>query len=335
MSFAPMLAQDTPAPDADEAAVVVEEAASAEGVDIAEDPEGAVGALADEAKQDAMNAFDGLMQGDLEAAWPLIEKYVVPLVIAIVVLIVGIIISKIVAKMVGSMIRKAKVDETLARFFGKLVFYAGVILTLIAAAGQLGIQTTGFAAVIAAAGFAVGMALSGTLGSFAAGVMLLIFRPFKVGDVVNAAGVTAKVHEIELFTTTLDTPDNRRIIVPNSAIYGGTIENISHHDDRRCDVSVGVAYDADLDKTREVLEAAANSIADMRLDGEGRGHQIVLGDLGDSAVGWTVRFWCKAADYWGVKEALTRAVKNHLDEAGLGIPFPQMDVHVSRLDDAG
>ncbi|MEM8781582.1 MAG: mechanosensitive ion channel domain-containing protein [Planctomycetota bacterium] len=331
MTFAPLLAQDAPAPPpaAEEATAALEEAAaSTEGVDITEDPEAAMGALADEAKQDALNAWDGLMQGDVAASWPLIEKYVLPLAIAIVVLIVGIIISKIVAKMVGSMVRKAKVDETLARFFGKLVFYAGVILTLIVAAGRVGIETTGFAAVIAAAGFAVGMALSGTLSSFASGVMLLVFRPFKVGDVVNAAGITAKVNEIELFTTTLDTPDNRRIIVPNSAIYGGTIENISHHPERRCDVAVGVAYDADLDRTREVLEAAANSIADMRLDGEGRGHQIVLGDLGDSAVGWTVRFWCHAADYWGVKEALTRAVKQHLDEAGLGIPFPQMDVHV-------
>ncbi|MEM1444604.1 MAG: mechanosensitive ion channel domain-containing protein [Planctomycetota bacterium] len=332
MIFTPLLAQDTPAPDAD--AAVEEAAAATEGVDVAADPEAAMGAVAEEAKQDALNAWEGLMQGDVAASWPLVEKYLLPIALAIVVLVVGLIISKIVAKMVGSMIRKAKVDETLARFFGKLVFYAGVILTLIAAAGQVGIQTTGFAAILAAAGFAVGMALSGTLSSFASGVMLLVFRPFKVGDVVNAAGVTAKVNEIELFTTTLDTPDNRRIIVPNAAIYGGTIENISHHTERRVDVGVGVAYDADLDRTREVLDAAANSLAGMRLDGEGRGHQIVLGDLGDSAVGWTVRFWCNAADYWGVKEALTRAVKQHLDEAGLGIPFPQMDVHVSRLDDA-
>jgi len=225
-------------------------------------------------------------------------------------------------------VTKSKVDETLSRFFAKMVYYLIVILGVIFALSKFGIDVTAFAAILAAAGFAVGMALSGTLGNFASGVMLLIFRPFKVGDVVNAAGITAKVHEIELFTTTFDTPDNRRIIVPNGAIYGGTIENVTFHEERRVDVGVGTDYGADLDATRKVLEKAAESLNEMMVQGEGRGYQIVLGDLGDSAVGWTVRFWCKAEDYWGVKEALTRAVKVHLDEAGIGIPFPQMDVHL-------
>ena len=157
--------------------------------------------------------------------------------------------------------------------------------------------------------------------------MLLVFRPFKVGDVINAAGITAKVEEIDLFTTTFDTPDNRRIIVPNSEIAGGIIENVSHHQDRRVDIAVGVDYSADLQETRNALMAAAESQKEFLVNGDGRGYQIVLGDLGDSAVGWTVRFWTKADDYWAVKEQLTAAVKQHLDEASIGIPYPQMDVH--------
>jgi small conductance mechanosensitive channel len=155
-----------------------------------------------------------------------------------------------------------------------------------------------------------------------------VFRPFKVGDVINAAGITAKVYEIDLFTTIFDTPDNRRIIVPNSSIASGTIENISHHEHRRVDVVVGVDYAATLQQTRDTLTAAAESLKDSLVEGDGRGYQIVLGDLGDSAVGWTVRFWTTAADYWSVKECLTAAVKEHLDAQGIGIPFPQMDVHL-------
>ncbi len=272
------------------------------------------------------------LSGDTDAMWALAQDYLLPLVWAIVILIVAVIIGKILAGMVRRAADRSKADATLSNFFAKLVYYTVVIIGVTFALGKFGIPITGFAAILAAAGFAVGMALSGTLSNFASGVMLLIFRPFKVGDVINAAGVTAKVNEIELFTTTLDTPDNRRIIVPNGAIYGGTIENITFHDERRCDVSVGTDYSADLDQTRSVLEKAAESLNDKMVQGDGRGYQIVLGDLGDSSVGWTVRFWCKAADYWGVKEALTRAVKQHLDEAGIGIPFPQMDVHLDKME---
>ena len=267
------------------------------------------------------------MEGNLEAIFALIG----PLIWAIVIIVVTMIVGKMVAGIVRRATTKAKIDETLARFFGKLVYYVILLIGGMFALGKFGIEVTSFAAILAAAGFAVGMALSGTLGNFAAGAMLLIFRPFKVGDVISAAGVTAKVNAIELFTTTLDTPDNRRIIVPNSAIASGTIENISFHDERRVDVGVGTDYSASLDETRSVLEKAAESLNDKMIQGDGRGYQIVLGDLGDSAVGWTVRFWCNAADFWGVKEELTRAVKQHLDQAGIGIPFPQMDVHLDKV----
>ncbi|MBB6431080.1 mechanosensitive ion channel family protein [Algisphaera agarilytica] len=293
----------------------------------AEDAASEIEAVQASAKEDAQQALDGVMSGDVGAAWPLVEKYLLPLALAIVILIAAIIVGKIIAKIVSNSTRKANVDETLARFFGKLAFYVVVILGVIAALGRVGIEVTAFAAILAAAGFAVGMALSGTLSNFAAGVMLLIFRPFSVGDVVSAAGITAKVNEIELFTTTFDTPDNRRIIVPNSSIFGGTIENITHHTDRRVDVAVGCDYSADIDKTREVLTAAVESVGG-RIDGDGRGYQVFLSGLGASSVDWAVRVWFPAADYWGKYEELTRAVKVHLDEAGIGIPFPQMDVHV-------
>lgn len=279
----------------------------------------------------AKDAGSKAVSGDTDAMMDLFQQYGVPLISALVIIILAFIAGKILSGMVRRAAEKAKIDLTLSRFFGKLVYYLVLIVGGMFALGKFGIEVTSFAAILAAAGFAVGMALSGTLSNFASGAMLLIFRPFKVGDVINAAGITAKVNEIELFTTTFDTPDNRRIIVPNSAIYGGTIENITFHSERRCDVAVGCDYSASIDETRSVLEKAAESLNEMMVAGEGRGYQIVLGDLGDSCVNWTVRFWCKAEDYWGVKEALTRAVKMHLDDAGIGIPFPQMDIHLDKV----
>ncbi len=291
-----------------------------------ETPEQEVGVAIEEVQA----TFSEALGGDTGAMWRLVEDYAMPLVWAIVILIATLIVGKIIAGVVTRSSNRARVDETLSRFFGKLVYYLVLIIGVMFALGKFGIEVTSFAAILAAAGFAVGMALSGTLSNFAAGTMLLVFRPFKVGQIINAAGVVGKVHEIELFTTTLDTPDNRRIIVPNAAIYGGTIENISFHAERRVDVGVGCDYTADLDTTRGVLDQAAASLAGMAVQGEDRGHQVVLGDLGDSSVNWTVRLWVKAEDYWAAKEALTRAIKVHLDEAGIGIPFPQMDVHLGQ-----
>jgi len=186
----------------------------------------------------------------------------------------------------------------------------------------------GLAALVAAAGFAIGLAFQGTLSNFASGVLLLVFRPFKVGDFVNAGGVTGQINEIDLFTVTLDTPDNRRIIVPNSSISGGTIENISFHKHRRIEVLVGVEYAADIDHTRRVLTEAAEALRPQLIDGHDRGYAVILDNLGASSVDWKVRFWVASANFWAVKEQLTGEIKRRLDGAGIGIPFPQMDVHV-------
>jgi small conductance mechanosensitive channel len=227
-----------------------------------------------------------------------------------------------------------RVDETLGRFVGRMVFY-GILFGVVAAVlSKLGAPLGGLAAMLAAAGFAVGLAFQGTLSNFAAGVLMLVFRPFKVGDVINAAGVMGKVNEIDLFTVTLDTPDNRRIIVPNSAISGGTIENISFHRHRRIEVVVGVAYSADLEQTRTALETAAAAFAEKTIPGEGRGSAVVLSQLADSAVEWKVRMWVASSDFWPLQESLTGEIKRQLDAANISIPFPQLDVHLKRVDAA-
>ncbi|MEO1237385.1 MAG: mechanosensitive ion channel domain-containing protein [Planctomycetota bacterium] len=276
--------------------------------------------------EEAKGLIGDALQGDTQAITTLVTDYGIPIITVLLVLIVAYFVGKFLGRAVSSPVTK-KVDPTLGKFTGKLVFYIIMIGALLGVLGKVGISIASFAAVIAAAGFAVGLAFQGTLSNFAAGIMLLVFRPFKVGDVINAAGITAKVNEIELFTTTFDTPDNRRIIVPNSSIFGGTIENITHHGERRVDVAVGCDYSADIDTTRATLNAAVESVTG-RIDGEGRGYQVFLSELGASSVDWAVRVWFPAADYWGKKEELTRAVKMHLDEAGIGIPFPQMDIHV-------
>lgn len=226
-----------------------------------------------------------------------------------------------------------RVDETLGRFIGKMVFY-GIMLGVVAAVlSKLGAPLGGLAAMLAAAGFAVGLAFQGTLSNFASGVLMLVFRPFRVGDTINAGGVMGKVNEIDLFTTTLDTPDNRRIIVPNSAISGGTIENISFHPHRRVEVAVGVDYGADLDQTRSALESAVAKFTMLTIQGEGRGSKIVLSNLGASSVDWKVRVWVSAENFWSMHESLIGEIKRQLDAGGISIPFPQLDVHLSRNEE--
>jgi small conductance mechanosensitive channel len=309
---------------------------SAAPIESQEDAEAKVDEVTEDVKKKGSEAISALASGDVGAAadkgMELFTTYGIPAIAAIVIIMLAYFVATFLARIASRPICR-RVDETLGRFVGKMVFYLVMICALLGVLQYFGIGVASFAAVLAAAGFAVGLAFQGTLSNFAAGVMLLVFRPFKVGDVINAAGVTAKVYEIDLFHTVFDTPDNRRIIVPNSEVGGGTIENISHHAERRVDVSVGVDYAASLDRTREVLTAAAEALEDKMVAGDGRGFQIVLGDLGDSAVTWTVRFWTKAEDFWSVKEQLTYAVKTKLDEAGIGIPFPQLDVHVLKQVD--
>jgi small conductance mechanosensitive channel len=312
---------------AEDAAATVDRAAEQTG-----DPEAIIEAAAADAGEQLQRIGDGLARGEVDTAavGVLTTNYLAPALLVILLLIVAYLIGKFLARLSSAPVSR-RVDETLGKFIGKVVFYAVMIGAVLGVLQYVGIGVASFAAIIAAAGFAVGLAFQGTLSNFSAGIMLLTFRPFKVGHVINAAGVVGKVDEIDLFTTTLDTPDNRRLIVPNSAIFGSTIENISFHGERRVDVNVGVEYRADIDRTREVLAAAAATVPGL-IEGDGRGFAVVLGDLSDSAVTWTVRVWVPAASFFAAREALTRAIKMHLDQAGIGIPFPQMDVHLDAGD---
>ncbi|MFK7849328.1 MAG: mechanosensitive ion channel family protein [Rhodothermales bacterium] len=262
----------------------------------------------------------------------IVQEYLIPAVTALLLLFVVFIAAGWAKRMVKRGLEKTSVDITLTKFFSNMARYAVLIVGIIAVLGRVGIETASFAAILAAAGFAIGMAFQGTLSNFSSGIMLLVFRPFKVGDLVNVGGVTGVVDEIELFTTNLNTPDNRRIIVPNGAIFGSTIENMTFHETRRVDVSVGTDYTADLDQTRRIIEASCEGVSGRLTD---QGVQAYLVSLGDSSIDWEARVWCKSEDYLAVKDTLTKAVKNGLDAAGIGIPFPQRDIHIDGVITGG
>ncbi|MEM6491509.1 MAG: mechanosensitive ion channel domain-containing protein, partial [Pseudomonadota bacterium] len=237
-------------------------------------------------------------------AW--LAEYGIGVVGAVLTLIIGFWASGRAKKVVSRLVMKTgEADVMLAGFLGSLAKYAIIAAVVIAVLQQFGVETASLIAVLASAGLAIGLALQGTLSHLAAGVMLLLFRPFKVGDVVNLNGQLGKVDEIELFTTSLDTFDNRRIILPNSDVFGTTIENITHHPVRRVDIEVGAAYDADIDSTRQALERAVKTTVGVLTTPE---PNVVLASLGASSVDWIVQGWAPTGDYLAVKQALIRSV---------------------------
>ncbi len=250
-------------------------------------------------------------------------------VVALVILLIGWILAGWLGSLARGGLARAKVDETLTRFLAKLTRWLVMGLVILTCLGLFGVETTSFAAVIGSAGIAIGLALQGTLGNFASGIMLLMLRPFKVGDVITVAGQSGTVYEIELFATTLDSFDNRRFFIPNSQVFGSTIENVTYHRCRRAEVAVGVSYSADIDATRAILTRAANNVPGGLRD---PAPSVWLNDLGASSVNWFVRVWANGADFGDVKQALIRAVKIALDEANIEIPFPKMDVHVKHQE---
>ncbi len=278
-----------------------------------------------------------MTQGDFAGIAEYTTTQLVPAVLwaalGLFVIFMGYMVAKYLMRVISQPVCR-RVDETLGKFIGNMVFYSIMLGVAGAVLSTIGVPLGGLAAMLAAAGFAIGLAFQGTLSNFAAGVLMLIFRPFKVGDVVTAASVSGKVNEIDLFTTTLDTFDNRRIIVPNSSIAGGTIENMTHHKHRLVEVLARVDYAADLQVTRAALQRAIDNLAEHTIQGEGRGGAVVLAGLGDSAVQWKVRLWVAAKEYWPLNELLIAEVKTQLDAAGVSIPFPQMDVHVKSGNDS-
>lgn len=244
---------------------------------------------------------------------------------ALVVLFAAWILAGWVSRLVYRSLKLAKVDETLARFATKFTWWGMLVLALVCCLESFGVKTTSYAAAIGAVGFSIGLAFQGALGNFAAGIMLLVFRPYKVGDLIVVGGQTGKVDEIDLFSTALDTPDNRRIIIPNGSIFGNTIENMSYHQTRRIDVAVGVSYSADIDRSYEVLMSAVCGVAGVLPQPP---PEIVLLELGNSSVNWSVRAWALTSEFRIVTQRMIRASKMALDQAGIEMPFPQLDVNL-------
>jgi small conductance mechanosensitive channel len=244
---------------------------------------------------------------------------------ALAILIIGRWVAKGIRRGVRRMMEKGGVDPIIIGFVGSITYIALLAFVVIAALGQLGIQTTSFIAILGAAGLAVGLALQGSLANFAAGFLMIIFRPFRVGDFVEAAGVAGVVKDMQIFTTTLKTGDNKTIIIPNAKISGDNIINYSAEENRRVDMTVGVAYDADLSKVRDVLNDIISK--DERILSD-PAPQVAVAELADSSVNFVVRIWTKTGDYWAVKCDTTETIKNRFDEAGIGIPFPQRDIHI-------
>jgi small conductance mechanosensitive channel len=252
-------------------------------------------------------------------------SYGINILLAIVILIVGTWIAKILTKSFVKVMNTQKIDATLVKFLSGLVKAVLYVFVIIAAIDKAGIESTSFVAILGAAGLAVGFALQGSLSNFAAGVMLIIFKPIKVGDFVDAAGVMGSVEEIGIFVTTLTTPDNKVIYVPNSQMGGGIITNFSIKDTRRVDMEFGIGYSDDIDKARSVILEILSNDSRILKDPV---PDVFVGTLADSSVNFKVRPWVNAADYWGVYFDTTESIKKKFDENNISIPFPQTDVHL-------
>ena len=257
-----------------------------------------------------------------------LNLYLIPwtinLVTALAVYVLGRWIAKLVTKAVGRLMEKSGVDETLSKFLCDIIYAALLVAVVIAALGQLGIDTTSVLAVFAAAGLAVGLAMKDSLSNFAAGVMLILFKPFKVGDFIEAGGSAGVVESVSVFCTIFRTGDNREIIVPNSAISSGTIINVTKRDTRRIDLVFGIGYGDDIRKAKQLMQAIVD--ADERILKD-PAVAISVAELAESSVNLNLRPWVNAGDYWDVRSDLLEKVKESFDANGISIPYPQLDVH--------
>ena len=265
------------------------------------------------------------IQGYIDQAVEMAIQYGPKLILSIVVLLVDLWVIKRVVNVVNKGLNASKTDPTLAKFLGSLTSIILKALLFISVASMVGIETTSFIAILGAAGLAIGLALQGSLANFAGGVLILMFRPYKVGDFVDAQGVAGTVSAIQIFNTIIKTPDNKVIIVPNGSISNGIITNFSAEETRRVDFVFGVGYDDDIAKTKETLKAIF--AADERIFSDPEPF-VVLSELADSSVNFTCRVWVKASDYWAVYFDTMEAVKLRFDAENISIPYPQRDVHM-------
>lgn len=265
------------------------------------------------------------MEDIMSRVWELVTIYGLKVIAAIAVFIIGRAVAKILKNSVNRMMNKKNVDPTLSSFVVNLAYVALMTFVVLAALGQLGIQTTSFIAIIGAAGLAIGLALQGSLSNFAAGFLMIIFRPFKVGDLIEGAGVFGVVEEIQIFTTQLKTADNKTIIIPNAKLTADNIINYSTKSTRRVDLVFGIGYGDDIDRAKksitDVLESDERVLKDPA-------PTVAVVELADSSVNFVVRPWVNTDDYWNVYFDITENVKKRLDADGISIPFPQRDVHI-------
>jgi small conductance mechanosensitive channel len=265
------------------------------------------------------------INGILDVIYELIIQFGTNIIAAIAIFLIGRWAAKLISKIVRRFTDKANVDVTLSSFLINITYYVIIIFTIIACLNRLGVQTASIIAILGAAGLAIGLALQGSLSNFAAGVLIIIFRPFNVGDLIETDGVLGKVEDIQLFTTAMITPDNKRVIAPNSTLTGGNIINYTVTGKLRVDTVIGVSYDADIDQVKQVISEAIESDPLVLKDPE---PTIAVMELADSSVNFAIRPWAKPEDYWTVYFNTYENVKKRLDAEGISIPFPQRDIHL-------
>jgi small conductance mechanosensitive channel len=270
------------------------------------------------------------MEDLFSKVWELLTIYGLKVIAAIAVFIIGRWIAKMLTSLSEKVMNKRQVDPTVVSFVANLIYIALLVFVVLAALGQLGIQTTSFIAVIGAAGLAIGLALQGSLANFAAGFLMIIFRPFKVGDFIEGSGVAGTVETIQIFTTQLLTPDNKTVIVPNASLTAGNITNYSAKGTRRVDLVMGIGYGDDIDHAKKVIMDVLAKEERILKD---PATTIAVVELADSSVNFAVRPWVGADDYWDVYFNLTENIKKSFDAEGISIPFPQRDVHIYKHDE--
>lgn len=250
------------------------------------------------------------------------------ILMALIIFVVGRWIAGAIKNKLRSTMEKRNVDPALISFGTSIIYYVLMIAVVLAAVQQVGFQTTSLVAVLGAAGLAVGLALQGSLSNFASGVLIIMFRPFKIGDFIDAGGQAGVVQEISVLVTIMKTPDNKKIIQPNSAIMSGAIINVTANDTRRVDMTVGVSYTDDLDKVQNIITEILNADSRVLQD---PASQVVVAELADSSVNFNVRPWCATGDYWGIFFDFQKNIKQRLDQEGVSIPFPQQDVYMHQV----
>ena len=293
-----------------------------------------VNQAAEAAGQGAKSAGDTLNEvlpnSDQAAQWidtiqSFAVEYGIKIIAALLIFIIGRWVAGLIKGLIGRLLVKRKVDETIAIFICNIAYATLLIFVIVAAIGKLGVQTGSFIAIIGAAGLAIGLALQGSLANFAAGFLIILFRPFKKGDFIDAGGSAGIVEEIQVFTTILKTPDNKVIIIPNGGVLGGNITNYTAEATRRIEWVIGVSYTDNLKKVRDVLQSIIAADERIHKDPE---PQIVVAEMADSSVNFKLRVWADTSDYWGVYFDITETVKTRFDDEGISIPFPQRDVHL-------